>query len=196
MMRYAITSGDSCGRIEALVSLAARWAEAGVELVQLREKAMEAGELVEAARAMVGVFRAAGGVTKLLVNGRVDVAVAAGADGVHLTGRRGELSPEQVRRVFAGVGREAVVSLSCHSEEDVAQAAGAGANLILFGPVFEKRVDGVLVSSGRSVGMLRVACAAAGDIPVLALGGVTEGNVGACVAAGAAGVAGIRMFEQ
>jgi thiamine-phosphate pyrophosphorylase len=44
--------------------------------------------------------------------------------------------------------------------------------------------------------MLRVACAAAGDIPVLALGGVTEGNVGACVAAGAAGVAGIRMFEQ
>jgi len=64
---------------------ARRWAEEGVEYVQLREKQMAAGEMVRLAEWMVGVFAEHGGKTKLLVNGRADVAVAAGADGVHLT---------------------------------------------------------------------------------------------------------------
>ena len=179
---------------EASLTDARRWAEEGLEFVQLREKWMAAGEMVELAKAMMGVFQEAGGRTKLLVNGQTDVAVAAGADGVHLTAGVGELRVGQVRQVFAGVGRAAVVSVSCHSVEEVRRAAAGGVDLILFGPVFEKRVDGVLVSVGKGVEMLREACAVAGRIPVLGLGGVTDEGVGMCLDAGAAGMAGIRLY--
>jgi thiamine-phosphate pyrophosphorylase len=64
----------------------------------------------------------------------------------------------------------------------------------LFGPVFEKRVEGIVVVAGVGLERLREACAAAGGIPVLALGGVTWESAERCVAAGAAGVAGIRLF--
>ena len=195
MVRYAITSGVAGRSREALLADARRWAAEGLEFVQLREKWMETGELVALARAMVGVFREAGGRTKLLVNGRADVAMAAGADGVHLTSRAGELTVEQVRQVFAVGGREAVVSVSCHSVDGVRGAARGGADLILFGPVFEKRVEGEVVVEGVGIERLREACAATGRIPVLALGGVSSEDEAACLQAGAAGVAGIRLFE-
>jgi thiamine-phosphate pyrophosphorylase len=194
MIRCAITSGVEGRAAEALLADTRRWAGEGLEFVQLREKWMEAGEMVAVAKAMVGVIREAGGRTKLLVNGRVDVAVAAGAAGVHLTARVGELSVEQVRRVFARVGSEAVVSVACHSVEEVRRAVAAGVDLILFGPVFEKRVEGVLVSGGMGLETLREACGVAGEIPVLALGGVTGEGVKRCIEVGAAGVAGIRLF--
>jgi thiamine-phosphate pyrophosphorylase len=145
---------------------------------------------------MVEVFREHGGKTKLLVNGRADVAVAAGADGVHLTSRPGELTAEQVRRVFAAAGRgEPVVSASCHTLDEVRGAVAGGVGLVLFGPVFEKRVGGEVVVRGVGMEALRKACEVAGGMPVLALGGVTAENAVACVEAGAAGVAGIRLFE-
>jgi thiamine-phosphate pyrophosphorylase len=194
MIRYAITSGERGRSAEALMEDARRWAGEGLEFVQLREKWMETGELVAVAKGMVEVFREFQGKTKLLINGRADVALAAGADGVHLSAQPDELTVAQVRGLFAGAGREAVVSVSCHSVEEVELAEEAGADLIVFGPVFEKVVDGVLVCAGNGVGMLREACGVAGDIPVLALGGVDEGNVGVCIEAGAAGVAGIRLF--
>ena len=93
MLRCAITSGDGW----VATSLARRWAAEGVEFVQLREKQLDAGELVRLTAAMQAALRE-GGKTKLLVNGRADVAVAAGADGVHLSSRAGELTAEQVRR--------------------------------------------------------------------------------------------------
>ena len=188
MLRCAITSGDGW----TATSQARRWAAEGVEFVQLREKQLGAGELVRRAAAMrVGLPA-----TKLLVNGRADVAVAAGADGVHLTARTGELTAEQVRRVFraAGVG-EPVVSASCHSLAEVRQAVDGGVDLILFGPVFEKRIAGEVVVAGVGLEALREACAAAGETPVLALGGVTWESAQLCVEAGAAGVAGIRLFS-
>ena len=193
MIRYAITSGDSLRSPAALLADARRWADEGVEYVQLREKWMEAGELVGLAVEMVGIFREHGGRTKLLVNGRADVAVAAGADGVHLTAGHDELTPEQVRRVFAANGREAVVSVSCHTVEEVGRAREA--DLILFGPVFEKRVEGEVVVEGMGLGSLREACEVGGGVPVLALGGVGGENIGTCLDAGAGGVAGIRLFE-
>jgi len=67
--------------------------------------------------------------------------------------------------------------------------------MVLFGPVFEKRVEGELVVRGLELMMLQAACVIAGKLPVLALGGVTAENAAACVQAGAAGVAGIRLFE-
>jgi len=182
-------------RRAGLLADAARWAELGVDFVQLREKSLDVGELAELARAMIEVFRKHGGTTKLLVNGRVDVAIAAGADGVHLTSGASELTAAQVRALFARAGRgEAVVGVSCHSLADVERAHRSGVDLILFGPVFEKRVGGEVVSEGVGLEALRGTCGVAGSTPVLALGGVDEENVEDCARAGAAGIAGIRLF--
>jgi thiamine-phosphate pyrophosphorylase len=194
VIRYAITSGVEGRSPEALLADARAWVDAGLEWVQLREKWMTARELTAVARAMAEMFREAGGRTNLLVNGRADVAVAAGADGVHLTARTEELTPEQVRRLFAGAGCQAVIGVSCHSIEEVRRACEGGADLIVFGPVFEKRVEGAVVVAGVGLGLLRDACKAAEGVPVVALGGVTEENVARCLERGAAGVAGIRLF--
>jgi thiamine-phosphate pyrophosphorylase len=192
MVRYAITDGSSSAPL--LLKYAQRWAAEGVDFVQLREKHLAAGELSKLARAMLPLFN--GTATKLLVNARADVPAATGADGVHLTAHPDELTPEQVRRVFALAGRAApVVSVSCHSVAEVARAAAASVDLILYGPVFEKRVAGEIIVAGVGLDALREACLAASGVPVLALGGITKDNTVACLDAGAAGVAGIRLFQ-
>lgn len=141
------------------------------------------------------------------------MAIAVRADGVHLTSSPGELAPEQVRALYSKAGMlPPTISLSCHTLADVIAARGERAgfgsgdelcfapdpatapDLILFGPVFEKRVGDRLIAEGLGLDLLRRACAAASPIPVLALGGVTEENAADCLAAGAAGVAGIRLF--
>lgn len=202
MLRCAITDGASRGlpvemQRAKLVEQARRWAADGVDLIQLREKPLEAGALLRLAEAMLRALRESRGRrTKLLINGRVDVAVAAGADGVHLTSREGELTPEQVRTVFAHAGRPApVVSVSTHTLDEVRRARDNGADYILFGPVFEKRVEGDLAHDGVGMELLHVACAAAAPVPIFALGGISRGNIVQCLEAGARGVAGIRLFE-
>jgi thiamine-phosphate pyrophosphorylase len=198
MLRYAITDragygGDEEYRRERVVLEARRWAAEGIEFVQIREKDLQPGELAELTRRVMAAVRAADSEsgTKVLVNSRVDVALAAGADGVHLTSAVGELTAGQVRRVFKG----AVVGVSCHSVEDVERARDAGVELIAFGPVFEKRVGGRSVQRGEGLEALRRACEVAGGVPVLALGGVTMEVARECMEAGAAGVAGIRLFR-
>jgi thiamine-phosphate pyrophosphorylase len=194
MIRYAITDGDST--TAGLLERARRWAADGIDYVQLREKQRPAGELVELAKALMAIFAAYGLHTKLLVNGRADVAVAAAADGVHLTAHPGELTPGQVRSVFAIAGRgEPLVSVSCHSATEAQRARDAGTDLILFGPVFEKRIGDELVAPGLGLETLRLACETGGDVPVLALGGVDLGQIDECIAAGAEGIAGIRLFQ-
>ncbi len=195
MLRYAITDGHSrFGRGEAAQEiLTARCAELalrGVEFVSLREKQLPAGELAALGRSVVAAVRNAGAATRVLIAGRADVAVAAGADGVHLSSGPGELGVAQVRRVFP----EAFVSGSCHKVEEVRRALGEGASAVLFAPVFGKWVEGVEVFGGVGLGALAEACAAAEEMPVFALGGITEENAAECVRAGASGVAGIRMF--
>ena len=202
MLKCAITSGEGWKAMGHV----GRWAHEGVDYVQLREKKMDAGELVKLAREMLQVLRGHGK-TKLLVNGRPDVAIAAGADGVHLSAAEGELRPEQVREVFrlAGVGGgvgvrggvgvvEPVIGVSCHTLEEVGRAVSDGVDLILFGPVFEKRVAGEMVGEGVGLDRLQEACTAAQGTRVLALGGVTWPRAELCIEAGAAGVAGIRLF--
>jgi thiamine-phosphate pyrophosphorylase len=190
MLKCAITSGEGWSAMEHVQ----RWSREGVDYLQLREKQMAAGELVKLSVAMLKVLRASGK-TKLLVNGRPDVAVAAGADGVHLTAQEGELTVEQVREVFgaAGAGRP-LISVSCHTLEEVREAVGEGVDFILFGPVFEKRVEGEMVGEGVGLEKLQEACDAADRTPVLALGGVTWPRAELCIEAGASGVAGIRLF--
>jgi thiamine-phosphate pyrophosphorylase len=197
MLRYAVSDrsifeGDDAARTAELLRSAARWAADGVDFVQLREKDMEAGALVALARKML---RALDPHTMLLINGRADVAIAAGAAGVHLTAHQDELTPQQVRRVFALAGRgEPVVSVSCHSVEAAQRALESSADMILFSPVFEKRVNAVQVGQGAGLEMLRRVCVAAAPVKVLALGGVTWANAQQCIDAGASGIAGIRLF--
>ncbi len=178
-----------------------RWAVDGVDIVQLREKQLESGELFALTVTVLDDLRRIAQEakdsprTRLLVNSRPDIAAAAGADGVHITAHHGALTPAQARQVFAGAARSrCLVSVSCHTMEEVALACKAGADIILFGPVFEKRVAGKLVTAGLGLAQLREAAGLAGTVPVLALGGVTEADAAACIASGAAGVAGIRLF--
>jgi thiamine-phosphate pyrophosphorylase len=190
MLRCAITSGSySMGD-------AARWAQDGIDFIQLREKKINAEELIDLARTMLEeIASVPDAKTRLLINGRPDVAIAAGAAGVHLTSHPDELTPTQVRAVYAASGSgEPVISVSCHTLDEVQRAHQQGADLILFGPVFEKRIARQLIRDGSGLEALSAACRAAAGTPVLALGGVTLQNAGACVDAGGAGVAAIRLF--
>jgi len=198
MLRYAVSDRSIFGDDEAirtaeLLRSAARWAADGVDFVQLREKDMDAGALTALARKILAVL---GVESTLLINGRADVAIASGAAGVHLTAHPDELTPAQVRRVFAVAGRgEPVVSVACHTVEAARRARDGGADIILFSPIFEKRVQGVQVSPGVGLERLREVCEAAAPVRVLAMGGVTWSNSQQCIDAGAAGVAGIRLFR-
>ena len=181
---YAITGGGggsgSHGR-EVIEQVGAA-AQAGVDMIQLREPALEARALYElclAARAAVGRRP-----TLLLLNRRVDVALAAKLDGVHLPAHG--LPPAAVR-TWTGPGFW--LGVSCHNLAEVDAAAADGCDFCVFGPVFASP------GKGPPVGLAALAEAARRTLPVLALGGVTSANAGLCLAQGAAGVAGIRLFS-
>jgi len=197
MLLYAITGrrhlpGAELEQQAALVALAGNWARGGVDYIQVREKDLGANDLLALSQRIVAAVREQGLETRVLVNGPPDVALDAGADGVHLPGSAVRSAAGEVRRVYRSAGREAIVSRACHNVEEV---GAADASLIVFAPVFEK-VDTAATDSivGQGLGALSDACRAAGAVPVIALGGVTRENAAECVAAGAAGVAGIRLF--
>lgn len=203
MLRYAITDGKADVRqggnaVEALVLRCAGATRQGVDFLLIREKDLGGGELAGLSRRVIRAVRAeragqAG--TRVLVAERADVALAVGADGVHLSARVGELRAGQVRALFGAAGQpEPFVSVSCHTEDEVRRARADGASAILFAPVFGKWSAGVGVMEGVGLKRLHEACGAAEGVPVFALGGVTTENAAECVAAGAAGVAGIRML--
>lgn len=200
MLRCAITDGTASGfvnaaQIDRLQNQVRHWAAEGIDIIQIREKHLEAGALFAIAEAAMRALHEMQSQTKLLINTRADVAIAAGAHGVHLTGHLDDLTPQQVRSLFAQARLSSpVVSVSCHTPADIARARHQGANYILFGPIFEKRVDGELINAGVGLEALALACAIAESVPVLALGGITSENSGACLMAGAAGIAGIRTF--
>jgi thiamine-phosphate pyrophosphorylase len=185
-------------RLEMRILRAAR---AGVDYIQLREKDLSARALEELAyEAMAAIEEArldANSPTRLLINGRVDVAIACGAAGIHLPSEHA-LSPDDARVAFEKAGvRSPVIAVSCHTAGDVARAASRGADLAVFGPVFGKGPDAAhehVQPAGADA--LRQACAAAIGMPVFALGGVTVGNAADCLRAGARGIAGIRLFQQ
>ena len=199
MLRYAITDRQLLGGgTSALIAQSAKWAARGLDYIQLRERDLPAGTLAALARGMLAAIRAHG-LTKLLIHSRPDIAIAVRADGVHLAAAPGSLTPAQVRQLYAAANLPApIVSVSCHTLEEVARAATShpdeAATLILFGPVFEKRVGETKISEGTGLELLRDACALAAPTPVLVLGGVTLANTEACLAAGAAGIAAIRLF--
>ena len=192
MLRYAITDrtllpGDESARRAALIAQAQRLAADGVDYLQLREKDLSEGDLAALARSLMAAIREVGGPTQLLLSGPPTLAQYAGANGVHLA------STTFAQNLQSPHGL--LVSASCHTLNDVRRACEF-ADLILFAPVFEKRVEGEVVVPGVGLDRLHEACLLAGDVPVLALGGVTEANALECLQAGAAGVAGIRLFTR
>lgn len=209
-MLYAITDrrlfgADETVRRERLLEQTLLWAANGVAFIQLREKDLTAREQVELSRAMLGAIRGTeNSTTRLLINGRPDIALAAGADGVHLPSGADELTPVEVRKIFAAAGQksEPVVSVSCHTLAEVEAARVQRPDLILFAPVFEKVVEKVgranakEIVSGTGLELLHQACQTAIPVPVLALGGITRENAADCLRAGAAGIAAIRLLHK
>jgi thiamine-phosphate pyrophosphorylase len=190
-------SGDEHSRCSRLLNKIAEAAGAGVDYIQLREKDLSARELELLAREVVNVIRSANIDTRkrktaLLINSRTDVALATAAQGVHLPWD--DVSPLEVRaawKVRSG-GLAPLVAVSCHSAEEVAEAAANQATFAVFAPVFEKKDAPGNHPTG--IDALRAACR--GKVPVLALGGVTLENARLCLGAGAAGIAAIRLFQE
>jgi thiamine-phosphate pyrophosphorylase len=197
MQLCAIT--DRREATQPLVSLVEGWSVGGVHFIQLREKDLSADALESLAREIMGKIDRSR--SKLLVNvstfQSAALAEAAGADGVHLAGKPRPGLAGRVRQSFRSV--TPIISVPCHSLEDIDVAVQEEVDLMLFSPVFQK-VSGEKVSgeklSAQAQGLegLRRACAAARAKPVFALGGVTADNASDCAAVGAAGIAGIRLF--
>jgi thiamine-phosphate pyrophosphorylase len=191
-------SGDEATRSRHLLDKIAEAARAGVDFIQLREKDLHTRELEALAQAAVRVIRESSPLkTHFLVNSRSDVAIACGAEGVHL--RSNDISPSAVRAIWrrdAGTAfrerNSPVIGVSCHSIADVVRSASEQASFAVFAPVFEK--PGNLEARLTGLEALQTACSQ--KIPVLALGGITLENASSCVQAGAAGVAGIRLFQD
>jgi thiamine-phosphate pyrophosphorylase len=202
LLLYYITDraqfpGDESARQRALLKKIAEAVRCGIDLIQLRERDLATRELEALGHAALRVVRPPGSenrelTTRLLINSRTDVAIVCGTDGVHL--RSDDVSPSEVQKIWARAehSSRALVSVSCHSAPEVARAASEGADFAVFAPVFEKK-DASQASPAGLIG-LREACRQ--KIPVLALGGIALKNAGACLDAGAAGVAAIRMFQE
>ncbi len=216
LLLYYITdrkqfAGSEADQRRALLERIAAAARAGVDYIQLREKDLPARDLEQLAREAVAAIRAMTKdqrpTTRLLINSRTDVALACGADGVHLPA--GDLPASEVRAIASVAARDSqlatrnfIVAVSCHSAAEVQSAYSHGADFVVFGPVFEKRGK-----TGVGLKALSEACRGGGPVPktegghrsampVLALGGVTLPNAAECLRAGAAGVAGIRLFQE
>ena len=181
--------GDEPARQRALLAKIAEAARSGVDFIQLREKDLPPRELEALARLGTENRQPA---TAFLINSRSDVAIACGAAGVHLPAN--DLSPSEVREIWTKAGHpiRPLITVSCHSADQVARAASEGADFALFAPVFEKKDAPLFGPAGLD--KLREACRQ--NIPVLALGGVTLANAHACADAGAAGIAAIRLFQE
>jgi thiamine-phosphate pyrophosphorylase len=184
--------GPESARRRRLLEKIEEAARAGVDYIQLREKDLPSRDLeqlaCEAAKILLTTRRPPLA-TRLLINSRADVAVAAGTNGVYL--RSDDISARDVRAIFrASKAPKPILGVSCHTVEEVARAAAARVDFAVFGPVFEKAG----AKAPGSLALLHRACRQ--RIPVLALGGVTLANAPACLEAGASGIAAIRLFQQ
>jgi thiamine-phosphate pyrophosphorylase len=196
--------GDEATRRKRLLAKIAEGARHGVDYIQLREKDLSTRDLEMLAAEAVGILHDSKLRTEnrelrtvLLINSRTDVALAVGADGVHLPS--GDISPGEFRSIWNQAAScdtdtpvRVTISKSCHQLTEVQQSAMEDADFALFAPVFQKTNS--LHAHPAGLDALREACLY--KIPVLALGGVTLGNAATCLEVGAAGIAAIRLFQE
>ena len=197
--------GDEPARRHHLLQKIAETARAGIDYIQLREKDLPTRDLESLAGEAVKIIAQLRTEnrelrTSLLINSRTDIALAVGADGVHL--RAEDISPQDIREVWqhrdacgagaparANSSRDPLIAVSCHSPAEVTRAAANHATFAVFAPVFEKKD-----APPAGLNLVREACGA--HIPVVALGGITLENAKSCLEAGAAGIAAIRLFQE
>jgi thiamine-phosphate pyrophosphorylase len=171
---------------------------AGVDWIQIREKNLPARELLDLARLAVQMADARGGKTLqpgIIVNDRLDVALAAGAHGVHL-GQASPVAGDVVRWCRSGnAPTDFAIGVSCHSLEEARNAQNAKVDYIFFGPIFETPSKKVF---GAPQGLQKLAevCRAVPTIDLIAIGGVNAENAASCIRSGAAGIAAIGMFQK
>jgi thiamine-phosphate pyrophosphorylase len=182
--------GPAEEQVRALLKKIENAGQAGVDWIQIREKDLSGRGLATLVSAAVSrVPRSC----RILVNDRLDVAIAAGAGGVHL----GEhsLAVQDAKQLVneKRVGADFLVGVSTHSHGAARAAEKAGADYLIFGPVFATPSKAAF-GAPQGVERLREVCASVG-VPVIAIGGVTAQNVEQCVKAGATGIAAIRLFQ-
>jgi thiamine-phosphate pyrophosphorylase len=167
--------------MEALLGYIARAMEQGVELIQIREKDLSARDLLSLAKRALSLPNPHG--SKLLVNSRLDIALAAGAHGVHLPAA--SVSSRELRAIMPP---GFLIGVSTHSFDELRAAEREAADFAVFGPVFAEKPLPLGIQALR-------AAVNAVSLPVFALGGINSSNAAQCIAAGAAGIAGISMFQ-
>jgi thiamine-phosphate pyrophosphorylase len=164
---------------------------AGIDWIQIREKDLPGRELAALAQE---ALRCVPDSCRVLINDRLDMAIAAGAGGVHLAERSIPVAEAKKCVRERGLPAQFLVGVSTHSLEAARAAAGEGADYVIFGPVFatpSKAADG----HPQGIERLAEVCRCI-SIPVLAIGGITPENARSCVASGAQGIAGIRIFQD
>jgi thiamine-phosphate pyrophosphorylase len=177
-------------RSVSLAAIVHETVRAGVDIVQVREKDLTSLELIRLVEEVLSAARKPGmGGARVVVNDRVDVALAVGAEGAHLATH--SMPAQVVRRL---VPRGFVIGASCHSLDEAIAAESGGADYLVLGPVFETPSKLVY---GPPLGLEKLRNVTSRiRIPVLALGGITVDRVRPCVEAGASGIAGIRIFQD
>jgi thiamine-phosphate pyrophosphorylase len=170
----------------ALPELVAAAVRGGADWVQVREKDLDGAPLLALVRAIAAAARAENPAARVLVNRRVDVALAAGADGVHLGFDALPLAEARALLAAHGSALPVLVGVSAHAAEEVAAAARGGASYAHLAPIHAPYSK---AATRPPLGLTELAAAARHGIPVLAQGGIDARRARACLAAGAAGVA-------
>ena len=134
------------------------------------------------------------GRTKIVVNDRLDVALAAGAAGVHLGGESISVADAFAFRASGRAPANLLIGRSCHSLQEATRVQNEGADYIFFGPVFATPSK-ARFGAPQGIVALSAVCRAV-RIPVVAIGGITFENACECLSAGAAGIAAIRLFQE
>lgn len=187
---YLITPGEATPidfhtRKSEILTIVKQSADEGVSLIQIREKQLPARLLFELAADASAITRDTD--TKLLVNDRADIALASRADGAHLPAN--SVPAGMLRRTFPD---GFLIGTSVHSLEELLEAKSSGADFVTYGPVFHTPGKG----EAKGLQELERVCSAAGDFPVIALGGVSVENYASVLKAGAAGLAAIRALND